>query len=373
MIKAVFAISHPMQYFNALEARSARGLDKSECAILMFNKPYSEQKQQLAAVVNEDDWGVARYIPYPNYWVPPGSGRTFFAKIRVLWSKTTSAFGFVRAIDDFLANECGELELVATGNYLSRPHRHFLATADLKYGAKEVMMLDEGTSTVNYMVPLRHNPDGPEVKRFQGRFSSKDRVSKILEFITGMTFCNHKSVTFFTIHEEITPPKSDKVEHNKFKRLREDAKTYKKNDEVWLLGSSYIENKLSSKSNYYSLLKQIRTNFGDTPILYLPHRYEMEENLEEIAKLGFIVTRSGMSVETRIITGRILPKQIVAVGTSAIDSISYMFQGKIPITLYKPPLKFFFKSELDNACANTIDRQEKDGFGAVKVRDFIVI
>lgn len=366
MIKYVFTISQAMQYLSAMELREARGLKKEECAVLFFNKPYGTQIKQLKAVLNEDDWAVAKFIPFPDYWIPPGKGRSLSGRVMVLWSKLTSAGKFARKVNDFLENECAKpLELVATGNYLSRPHRHFLWAAEKRRGAKEIIILDEGTSVPNFIVPLRHNPhDREKLKRFKNRYSSRDIGGKFLR-LSGLRHHHPANVTFFTVYKDILPPESDKVEVNKFGFLTAKAETFEEKDEVWFLGTCYVEFDYAYRDKYLALLKQAKEHFKGTKMLYFPHRYEADENLREIEKLGFEVTRSNMAIETLIVVRQERPKAFAAIATSAIDNISYMFGGKVPIQLFKPSRELFIEEQLINLCNDIIKGHLQNGRGAV--------
>ena len=366
-IKYIFSISHPMQYINALEARHARNLPKEECAILFFNKPYDVQVEQIKSIVNQADWGVIDFIAYPNYWIAPGKGRTILGKARVWWSKIFSVRRFDKALRTFFTTKCqAPLELAATGNYLSRPHRHFLALAEKNFDTKELMLLDEGTSLPNFMVPLRHNPNDPKAKRFKHRFSRRDVVGRFLRLF-GLRFHHPKKVTFFTIYDDITPPKADTVQANHFARLRQSLKGFKQAQEVWFLGTCYVEHNYAYADKYLEIMRAVKAQFSGKTLYYFPHRYESDENLKNIATLGFTIKRPNMAIEPWIIANGKLPVAIAAVATSAIDNISHMFKGAIPMHIFKPAAELFTQEDFKKNVDDIIDGHVKNGHGAVTV------
>lgn len=366
-IKYVFSISHPMQYINALEVIHARNLPKEHCAVLFFNKPYDVQIDQLKSIVNPQDWGAVEYIAYPNYWLPPGKGRTLWGIAKVWWSKTFSARNFAHTLRQFMATECHTpLELAATGNYLSRPHRHFLKSAEKDFGAQELMLLDEGTSLPNFMVPIRHNPNDSKTKRFKYRFSRRDVVGRFLRLF-GLRFHHPKSVTFFTIYADIQPPQTDKIEANHFARLTLALNDFKTSNEVWFLGTCYVEHNFAHADKYLEIMRTVKAKFNGKTLYYFPHRYESDENLKNIAALGFTIKRPDMAIEPWIIANKKLPTAIAAVATSAIDNISHIFKGKIPVHIFKPAPELFTKADFGKSVADVIDGHVKNGHGAVTV------
>lgn len=367
-IKYVFSISHPMQYLNALEACHARNLPPEECAVLFFNKPFGTQIDQLKSIVNPHDWGHVQYVAYPNYWIAPGKGRTFCGKMKVAWSKVFSARSFHRELVEFANTKCElPLELAATGNYLSRPHRHFLAIAEQLFGAKEIMLLDEGTALPNFIVPLRHNPNDPKSKRFNYRFTRRDITGRILRVISGLKFSHPKAATLFTIYDDIQPPASDKVETNTLDRVRKLLKEFRKTDEVWFLGTCYVEHNYAYADKYLEVLKAAKMKFVGKTLYYFPHRYESENNLQKIADLGFTIKRPDMAIEPWIVTNKKMPAAIAAVATSAIDNISHMFKGAIPIHIFRPGPELFIGGKLEKAVYDIIDGHKKNGHNAVTV------
>ena len=367
-IKYVFTISHPMQYMNALEACHARDLPKEQCAVLFFNKPFDTQIEQLKSIVNPSDWGHVQYIAYPNYWIAPGKGRTFWGKLKVMWSKVFSARGFHQELVTFAKTYCDlPLELVATGNYLSRPHRHFLAISESLFGAKEIMLMDEGTAMHNFIVPLRHNPNDPKAKRIRNRFTRWDITGRLLRLISGLRFHHPKKVTLFTIYDDIQPPAEDTVEVNTFKRLRHDLADFKQTNEIWFLGTCYVEHNYAYADKYLEVLKVAKEKFEGRTLCYFPHRYETEQNLRNIAALGFTIKRPDMAIEPWIITNRKLPTAIAAVATSAIDNISHIFKGGIPIHIFRPGPEIFVGGRLEQAVYEVIDGHVKNGHGSVIV------
>ena len=367
-IKYVFTISHPMQYMNALEACHARDLPKEECAVLFFNKPFGTQIDQLKAIVNPLDWGHVQFVAYPNYWIAPGKGRTLLGKVKVAWSKVFSARGFNKEILTFLNTHCQQpLELAATGNYLSRPHRHFLAVADKVWGANEIMLMDEGTALPNFIVPLRHNPNHKKSERIKYRFTRRDIVGRILRLIAGLKFHHPKRATLFTIYDDIQPPAHDKLEVNTFARLRASLKDFRQTDEIWFLGTCYVEHNYAYADKYLEVMQAVKAKFEGKTLYYFPHRYESEKNLKNIAALGFTIKRPDMAIEPWIITNQKLPTAIAAVATSAIDNISHIFKGGIPIHIFRPGPEIFIGGKLEKAVYEVIEGHKKNGHNAVTV------
>lgn len=370
-IKAVFLISQAFQYVQALEARHARGYTPDECAVLFFNKPFSGQLEQLKAVLDERDWGVAQFIPYPKHWRSPGKKRTFRGRLKVAISKLGSASGFRKDVHKFLKNNCPSgVELVATGNFLSRPHRHFLAVAEQIFAAKELMILDEGTSVPNFVVPLRYNPNEKnKVKRFKGRFSRFDVAGKALSLLTGLTFHHPDKVTFFTVYGDMRPPAADTVEVNNFPLLKQQIQHCDQLDEIWFVGTCYVEHDFMNKADFQKVLKAALKDAHGQKIKYFPHRYETSENLKEIEDLGFTVMKTGMALEPWIAQQNKRPQYIAAIASSAIDNISVMFGGQVPIHLYRPSGNFYKDVYMEQNVNDIIDGHVQNARGEATVHD----
>lgn len=370
-IEHIFTVSHPMQYINALEYCHKFSLPKESCAVLIFNKPFGIQIQQLKATVNPNDWGHLEFIPYPNYWIEPGKKRTFKGKLKVSYSKITSAWSFNKRIKTFLTEQCASpIKVIGTGNYLSRPHRHLMATAQKFNGVNEYVLLDEGTSIPHVVVPLRHNPDAKLMGKKNTRFSKHDWVGKTLELLTPLRSNTPEKVTFFTIFEDITPPQQDTIVVNDFGHTKQHLDEFRTTNELWFIGTCFVEHNITTAEKYLKLIQTVKTTFPNQNIVYLPHRYEAQENLKNIAALGITILRPDMAIEPWMITHKKKPTHMAALASSAVSNINRIFGGAVPFTLFRPGESFFDTTERFKLWHKLIEDTAKESTSNVKILEF---
>lgn len=370
-IEHIFTVSHPMQYINALEYCHKFSLPKESCAVLIFNKPFGIQIQQLKATVNPNDWGHLEFIPYPNYWIEPGKKRTFKGKLKVSYSKITSAWSFNKRIKTFLTEQCASpIKVIGTGNYLSRPHRHLMAVADKHNQVKEYVILDEGTAIPYVVAPLRHDPNAKVISHVKSRFSRRDWAGKALKLLTPLTFNTPKSVTFFTLYSDLKLPKYDKQVLNDFSYLKSKLDEFRTSNEIWFIGTSFVVNKLTTIENYLLLLQAIMKHFNKSRLVYLPHRYETPEDLEKIAKLGISIIRPDMALEPWMIAHKKKPKEIAAIASSAVTNINKIFGPSVPVTLFRPDEAFFPNEGLYQTWHKLIQEAASEDPENIKILEF---
>lgn len=188
-----------------------------------------------------------------------------------------------------------------------------------------------------------------------------------MHILTKIRYHHPERLTFFTIYEDIKPPSTDKVEINRFAYAAEAFKDFRLDEELWFLGNCYVEHGYAHAYKYFDLMDIIRREFSQYKICYFPHRYESDKKLKKIEKMGFTVECANMNIEARMMADRRYPLAIAAVATSAIDNISVMFKGAVPIHIYKPSPKFFTNEEIIPAVYEVIDGHEKNGRGKVTV------
>lgn len=357
-IRGLFVASTPLQYLNALEARHAWGLASEASALLLVPKSLAEILQRLEALVVPADWGLVETIVYPGFWVPRSSGG-LVSQARKEISQCMRARAFVRRVARLMAR-IGPLDLVAIGNFTTRTQRHIVAVAP----AREVIVLDDGTSTPEHVLPHRADPNDPRPTR--GRFSARDRYGRWLRRVSGMTWSQPPSATFFTMYG-ITPPPGDRVVANRYNLHKGRLHACTEAAPVWFVGACHVEVGEAHQAGFFDVMRRVRAYYGALPVAYLPHHYEAADKLQRLVELGFTIEHLGMAIEPWILAHRAVPGRLGAIASTVVDSLSTLLDGRIPTTVFDPDDAYFKTAAARDKIRTIIANHARNPYGNIEV------
>lgn len=302
----VFLIASPLQLLNALEAQRHFRLPAEVCDLILLIVGSRGNIQQLERLVDASDWNRI-------HLVSSGHRSRFLRWLSI--RKRLAA----------LVRSYGLTERLFVGNYLSELHRQM--ARDFAPGS--VWSLDDGTATL-WVNKLRR-------KTRQRREKTRRPLSSFVKRVFfGVKDARIDVLNYFTIYP-VDPRPGEEVVKNTFERLRGLPKSWQRVEEVYFLGDPYYENKLMpSLDIYMGYLKSVREYFGNSPVVYLPHRREGSGKLKVIERdLGMTIKSFGLPIEYALCKHGIRPACIAGFLSSALGNCQVIFRGAAPIRSFR--------------------------------------
>ncbi|GEM_PF-4992598 len=187
---------------------------------------------------------------------------------------------------------------------------------------EKIYSLDEGNAVLR-VIPER-------IKRLKGE--SKDH--KLYRYL-GFNLTEPPSVTFFTSYDIEVLPQDHKIdcqyEHSK-KELS--AKAINE-DEVWVVGSDFIESAFMTKTYYLGLLRSLKALYPEKRCVYIKHRREVAENLKDIGEIMDIDVEVDIPIEIKILQQKELPVAVIGFYSAALMNIYKFAEQKMAIVGYE--------------------------------------
>jgi hypothetical protein len=144
----------------------------------------------------------------------------------------------------------------------------------------------------------------------------------------------------------------NKIIQNDFSYFKTKIRNLEKEEDVFFIGSRMIDNGISKEVFELSLKKVVEFyKTVNKNVIYVPHRYENIEYLEELSKkLKFILTPFSTIIEFEFIMKGIDPSEVATFRSTAVDTLKIIYNTKVMI----------FKIELDK-----IDKNKQNEFKLV--------
>jgi len=162
-------------------------------------------------------------------------------------------------------------------------------------------------------------------------------VFKILTMINSKKFRwpLPKKITFFSSYD-IKVQKQDMVVKCNYDFSRKILKkAIVESDDIWFIGSPYLEDKLIDKDLYWKSIKKIRTDYKFKNVKYFPHRREKKENLKTLQEVyQFSIMRIDCPIELFLLRSNQLPNNIFGFLSAALFNLQKMTDKKIEIHSY---------------------------------------
>jgi hypothetical protein len=316
----LIAIKSPLQALNAVEYYHHLQPPPTLVQAVIFlpkNRPELENTlKQLLSRIPRARVHVLRGIPSEHaWWRSPKEfikARRFIHNLKVVTA------------------EIPEAQVLALGDYRSRECRYL---TDLLPSAR-VVLLDDGSAT-HQIARYRRDPSDP---RLAPMFPRNNLRTLRLRLWAGIRAPFIRHVAFFT-HYRINPPTSDGIIVHQYEFWRSVLARNQPSvgDQVLFLGMSHVEKGLTDLTRYLTVLAQIRAYYGSRRLLYRPHRDETPAKLDEVARLGFIITtHDPRPVELLLIEGSTLPSEVASIASSALDNLAVILAGKIILRCFLP-------------------------------------
>jgi len=232
------------------------------------------------------------------------------------------------------------------GQFFSDPLIYF----SNKVNYRELIILDDGLANV-------HVKDAVENRT---SVIKQNNLKKLIKAILGINTNFPHEVTLFTLFD-ITSSKRVKVIKNSLAQTKLNIGLKSLSDEVLIIGQPFIETGEVEKQSYLKLLQDIANeNSSCEKIIYLSHRRERDNTLDEVRKIPKLeVVQSAYNFELYLSLRSLLPQKIVGFSSTALIT-SKLLTGnnkEIEITSYKlPPNLILQNKEKIYSCYTQIEQ-----------------
>lgn len=317
-IKAVFYIKSPLQYLNAIEARSYYGYSDDESLLIL----HADRKNlaQLTQLVKRDSWGGMICLngvglrPEAEHTINLDARHPFFNNNIFSIAKLT-----------FLAKKYSPVERVFIGDAGNPLMQHLIN----KVVCQEKVLLDDGLASRLYAEWRKAGWNGEE-PRLKKRFNR--RIKRLFFFLRDRLPSN---LTFFSAYDlEISAP--DRLIENKFNVLREGFAHTEQTDSIYFLGSSLVEAGIFTEKEYLQQLKKVDKYYGGGPVVYVAHRREPAERIAKITEeLGWDTVLFKYPIECQLVVEGPRPRQLAAFVSSALENCHVIFGSALSIVSFR--------------------------------------
>ncbi len=292
----LFIVVTPSHYFNLLECIEEFNLKTSDSNLVFLNSNYwtSDQITEnfIDNYINEKEWKSVNRIMLWDSMNEKIYSIDNIKKISSLIFQILTKYSF-KKYDNLVVSQVEQ--------FYSKLFYFFV-------NSKEVISLDEGNA-----------------------------VFKILSLINSKKFrwLLPKKITFFSSYD-IKVQKQDSVVKCNYNFSRKILKkTIIQSDEIWFIGSPYIEDRMIDKDLYWKSIKKIRADHKFKNIKYFPHRREKEENLKILQEVyQFSIMIIDCPIELFLLRSNQLPNTIFGFLSAALFNLQKMTENKIKIHSY---------------------------------------
>lgn len=329
----LFLISAPQQLLGAFEARAYFGLSSADCHLVVVHRGTRAQLEQLRAVAAGREWGRETWLGVDGRWS---------------WSHWLRGW---RRLER-LARRYRGVDRLFLGFYRSLGIHHFATRAD----ARQTILLDDGLSTL--AVPRLRRDEWSANEHFPEPWPRR-----LAKRMFGVGRAPIERLEYFTI---FTLETHEPVHRHRFERIRDEFQSPLESDgSTVFLGSPLVEDGYVPAERYRSTLEAIRGH-ERSPLRYLPHRRELEGNLDGLRRLGWEIVRESLPVE--FAWARSAPPAAVAgFYSSALPNLALLHGGRLDLSAYRLPSDLL--SEPARLRVDECYRHFEDHFPAIEVRD----
>lgn len=213
--------------------------------------------------------------------------------------------------------------LLVLGDYKSSNLRYLAS----KVRHKDLVLLDDGTATINFVNHKANITDG------------KSRLKEwFLVNIIGVKRIFNLQPTLFTIYDNLGYQKIIKCKYTELARKHQIIDKGK----VFVIGSDFVERGTLELEDYFRALSRISDCLRGVSVFYIPHRRESVKVQKEISnKLGWKIYELDTIIEVFLLQSDHIPFMIIGISSSALPNIHEMFSGKIDVRFYEVNSQLF--------------------------------
>lgn len=326
----IFIIETPLQLINAVEAKHHFSLE-TDCTLIILDDQSGNNFQQIESIIDRNDWKNIAIIANKN--------------------TLTSHILALRQLNRFIKIHCDSFSRLFIGEYRAKLMRHL---ANLP-AFSEVYLLDDGTAThkiAEYRLLYLQGKTPHKYQRGLKKYINKRRL-------LGLRDQDLEKIHFFTVFN-IPHQLPDQVTLHNYNYHRSLTQSFSTLEHSFFIGCPIMEMNIVSHQNYFRYLKTI-ASLHTGKILYIPHRRENTEKLEEISHItGWECKTLGMPVELYMLKNRLTPINVLGLYSTALDNCQIIFGDQLPITAYRIPKEDIAKKEWQDFTDTIYDYYRKN-------------
>jgi len=293
----LFIVGTPSHYFNLLECIKKFDLKTSESKLLFLNNNSQSSDEIIdnfiKKYINTNEWKSVQRIPL---WDSISQKIYSIHNIKIM---TLFVFKILRMS---LFKKYNYLVVSQVDQFYSKCF-YFIASAN------KIISLDEGNA----------------VFRIVDQRNSNKRSSLFMP----------KRIIFFSSYS-IKVERPDIVVRCNYDFSKNKLKTSKVNhNELWFIGSPYIEDRLINKDLYWTYIRKIRNDYKGKSIKYFPHRREKKKYLKILEKdYQFSIIKIDCPIEFFLLDNDQLPRIISGFLSAALLNLRNITNANIQIHSY---------------------------------------
>ncbi len=314
----IFLVKSPLQLLNAIEAKYHFKLDEDDSVLIIMGDSKSRtQIINLAKMHNQ--WAniillnaVDLFLgnPYKN------PKEEFSSRVPLFRSSFFNIWRINR-----LAKYVEHVNNIFVGDINYVYMRHFLNITP----HEKTVLLDDGTATIDVAR-----------KRREGEIGSKPKLSKKLKLaakttLQGLKDQHPQEVCFFSTYDVVGNERDEAIKNN-FEYLRSQSCNVEKIDTIYFLGSPLYEGDVMTKDQYLTHVKRVVDYFKGQSFLYVAHRREDKDKLEQIKNaLNIEVCFFDYPIEYQLAMVGPRPAILASFVSSALDNLRLIMGDQLKI------------------------------------------
>jgi hypothetical protein len=333
----VFLITAPFQVLNAVEAIHHFNFENNKLIILLiglFNK------SQYEGIIDKHHWQTVKYVTFYNC-ITKRSINYDFGAVRPIniYERTLELYlTFYQFIKrrriDRLAESVGLVDNLILGSYRSDYDLHFRHFAN-RVNCKDIYVIDVGTNTLDFQRKSDDLNKSTKSDEFDGKNTFNRFKKRIRKNFIDWDDIGKKRVKFFTCYD-CDESEQDQVIKNNYKYLKSSMQSCSISDDVMFLGESSVDDGLLSFDVYLEYLSRIKTYFGESDLVYVPHPRESEKYVQIIREsLRFKIERFNVPIEYALLAGGRRPRCLASFFSSALQNCSVIFGESLIIKSFR--------------------------------------
>jgi hypothetical protein len=278
--KKIIFVSTPLQLLNVLELESRHLKEK----IIDYKFVFVTNSSKIDLIKIRE---IKKFFNLKNYYI---CNANFFL--------TKLFFIILLKIRDIIKYK---ISFLIIGNYANKFFIRFV------YISEKVFIVDDGTNF------------------FDKKNNRLIKKKKVYFF----TFLNHEIVKKYNFKNIL----KNNFLLVKSKLTRTNKGLYKKNKEILILGSPYVEGEIISLKQYMEFLSFLKNKYINNKIYYFPHPKENLRNLNKYEN-NFIIIKSHLPIELFLVARQYRFLKIIAFNSTALITLRYIFGMKLNILNY---------------------------------------
>lgn len=192
--------------------------------------------------------------------------------------------------------------------------------------------LDDGTLTLhNVSLFEKEGSLTRKLSLFPGhdKYKFKHKLNEALHFLFGHKLRGKvEELNLFTFFKIQKKPKIHVVENKLlwFDKIKKTNILNQEDNLVYIIGSPLVFAKIINENYYFELIQQIIAKFSNKKMIYVKHRWEQKEDIENIQKrFNLKILENENIIEIDFLKKGILPKHIVGTISTALFTLKNLY------------------------------------------------